>query len=249
MKKFQILFLLALATFSASGQKQTLTLKKQTFELHNVTGSVIQFEGKKVLKIERIKQSLIRVAVGLEATVDDIHYARLVGLDDFENGTIEIKMYSQLQNPSPFPGSAGFIGLYFRIQEDNSAFESIYLRPKVGRAANQLHRNHTVQYFAYPNFKFDTLRKIAPFRYEGSAPVALNEWITMRIEVNGETAEMFINDLKYSSFIVDKMLGKSKKGFIGLYVDIGTLGYFKDLKVTKRPLKIKQGSGEKVNGI
>ena len=110
-------------------------------------------------------------------------------------------------------------------------------------------RNHTVQYFAYPNFKFDTLRKIAPYRYEGSAPVALNEWITMRIEVNGETAEMFINDLKYSSFIVDKMLGKSKKGFIGLYVDIGTLGYFKDLKVIKKALKIKKGNGEKVNGI
>jgi hypothetical protein len=27
----------------------------------------------------------------LEATVDDIHYARLEGLDDFENGTIEVK--------------------------------------------------------------------------------------------------------------------------------------------------------------
>jgi hypothetical protein len=52
---------------------------------------------------------------------------------------------------------------------------------------------------------------MAPFKYEGSAPVALNEWITMRIEVNGESAEMFINNLKYSSFIVDKMLGKSKR--------------------------------------
>jgi hypothetical protein len=34
-----------------------------------------------------------------------------------------------------------------------------------------------------------------------------------------------------------------------LYVDIGTLGYFKDLKVTKKALKIKKGNGEKVNGI
>jgi hypothetical protein len=182
----------------------------------------------------------------LEATVDDIHYARLEGLDDFENGTIEVKMYSQIQNPSPFAGAAGFIGLYYRIQDDNSAFESIYLRPKVGRSDNQLYRNHTVQYFAYPNFKFDTLR--APFKYEGSAPVALNEWITMRIEVNGESAEMFINNLKYSSFIVDKMLGKSKKGSIGLFVDIATIGYFKDLKVTKRALKLKKTS-EKVNDI
>lgn len=37
----------------------------------------------------------------------------------------------------------------------------------------------------------------------------------MRIEVSGETAELFINNMKYSSFIVDKMLGKNKKGVLG----------------------------------
>lgn len=82
------------------------------------------------------------------------------------------------------------------------------------------------------------MRKFNPGKYEGSAPVALNEWITMRIEVNGETAEMFINDMKYSTFIVDKLLGNNKKGGIGLYVDIGTTGYFRDLKVTKNALKV-----------
>jgi hypothetical protein len=54
----------------------------------------------------------------------------------------------------------------------------------------------------------------------------------MRIEVNGETAEMFINDAPYSTFIVDKMLGKTTHGAIALWVDIATVGYFKDLKVT-----------------
>jgi hypothetical protein len=237
MKKIQLL-LLAFCSFSAFSQK--LILGKQTFELHNVTGSIIKFQGQKVLKIERDLKALPFDEKNLEKTVDDRHYARLADLDDFENGTIEVKMYSQLQNPSPYPPAAGFIGLYFRIKEDDSAFESIYLRPKVGRANNQLFRNHAVQYFSYPNFKFDTLRKIAAFKYEGAAPVALNEWIKMRIEVNGETAEMFINDFKYSSFIVDKMLGNNKKGFVGLYVDIGTIGYFKDLKVTKKDLQVKQ---------
>jgi hypothetical protein len=242
MKKIQLL-LLAFCSFSAFGQK--LTLGKQTFELHNVTGSIFKFQGKKVLKIERDLQAFPFDEKNLEKTVDDRHYARLLDLDDFENGTIEVKMYSQLQNPAPYPGIAGFIGLYFRIQEDDSAWESIYVRPKVGRVNNQLFRNHAVQYFSYPNFKFDTLRKIAPFKYEGSAPVALNEWIKMRIEVNGETAEMFINDMKYSSFVVDKMLGNNKKGFVGLYVDIGTIGYFKDLKVTKKALKVKQADSIK----
>ena len=66
--------------------------------------------------------------------------------------------------------------------------------------------------------------------------------------MNGETAEMFINDMKYSSFVVDKMLGKNNRGYVGLYVDIGTIGYFKDVKVTKRALKVKQ-DGEKVKEI
>ena len=79
--------------------------------------------------------------------------------------------------------------------------------------------------------------------------MSLKEWIKMRIEINGETAEMFINDMKYSSFIVDKMLGKNKIGGVGLYVDIGTIGYFKDLKVTKRKLAAPKKDGEKVDDI
>jgi hypothetical protein len=242
------LFLLFFIT-SISAQK-ILKLGKQEFELHNLTGSIIKFQGENVLKIERDLQSLPFDANRLEATVDEKHYAKLVGLDDFENGTIEIKMYSQIQDPSPFPAAAGFIGLYYRIAPNDSAFESIYLRPKVGRASNQMFRNHAVQYFSYPNFKFETLRKnYPPGSYEGSAPVALKEWITMRIEVNGETAEMFVNNMKYSSFVVDKMLGKVKRGGVGLYVDIATIGYFKDLKVIKRAYKAPAKKEEKQDGI
>ena len=177
--------------------------------------------------------------------MDEPHYARLVDLDDFENGTIEVKMYSQIQNPSPYAPAAGFIGLYYRIAADDSAWESIYLRPKVGRINNQMARNHAVQYFSYPDFKFQTLRdKFPAGSYESSAPVALNEWITMRLEINGETAEMFINNMKYSSFVVNKMLGENKKGYVGLYVDIATTGYFRDLKVIKRGLKEKKEEGK-----
>jgi len=238
-----LLSILGLLLLNPVIQAQTLRLKNQEFELHNVTGEMVKIQGKKALKIERDLTALPFDSTRIEATVDEPHYARLLGLEDFENGIIEVKLYSQLQDPAPYSGIAGFIGLYYRIQKDDSAFESIYVRPKVGRSENQRSRNHTVQYFSYPDYKFDTLRKSAPHRYEGSAPVALNEWITMRIEVNGETAELFINDMKYSSFIVDKMLGTSKKGFVGLYVDIGTIGYFRDLKVTKRALQIRKAGG------
>lgn len=246
MKNQVLIWLLIFSPFISNAQQ--LKLKNQVFEMHNVHGEIVSFQGKKVLKIERDLTAIPFDSTRVEATVDEPHYARLLGLDDFENGTIEVEMYSELKVPAPYSGIAGFIGLYFRIQDDDSAFESIYVRPKVGRASNQLHRNHTVQYFSYPEFKFDTLRKIAPFRYEGSAPVALNEWFTMRIEINGESAELYINDLKHSSFIVDKMLGNSKKGYIGLYVDIGTIGYFRNPKVTKKALQVKK-QGEKVTDI
>lgn len=243
MKKLLILPVICLLSLKSFGQN--LKLGKQTFELHNVTGEIIKFQGDKVLKIERDLKALPFDEKKLETTVDDRHYARLIDIDDFENGTIEVKMYSQIQNPSPYAPAAGFIGLYYRIAADDSAWESIYLRPKVGRINNQMARNHAVQYFSYPDFKFQTLRdKFPAGSYEGSAPVALNEWITMRLEINGETAEMFINNMKYSSFIVNKMLGKNKKGYVGLYVDIATTGYFKDLKVTKRALKEKKEEGK-----
>lgn len=250
MKRIQFSILVLVCTTSVFGQMQRLTLRKEVFELHNVTGSIIKFEGKEVLKIERDLKALPFDVNNIGGTVDEPHYARLVGLEDFENGTIEVKMYSQIQDPPPYPGVAGFIGVYFRIKEDDSPFEGIYVRPKVGRAEKQMLRNHAVQYISYPHAKFDMLRKgYPPGSYEGSAPVALKEWIKMRIEVNGETAEMFINDMKYSSFIVDKMLGKNKTGGVGLYVDIGTIGYFKDLKVTQKKLAAPKKDDEKVDDI
>ena len=212
---------------------QTIKLKKQTFELKNVLGSIIDFQGQKVLKLERDLTALPFDTIRLENTVDEPTYAKLTDLD-FENGTIEVKMYSQIQSPSPFAGSQGFIGLCFRIDENDKAFESIYLRPRVGRSSNQFFRNHTVQYFSYPDFKFQTLRKTEPERYETTAPVDINEWITMRIEVQGEQANLYINNSKYSTFTVEKMKGKTTHGSIGLWVDIGTIGYFKDLKIIKK---------------
>lgn len=225
--------LFILLSSSKAMHAQEIQFENKTFEPVNVHASVVKFQGQDVLKVERDLQKMPFDTARLESTVDEPTFVKLKDLD-FENGTIEVKMYSDIQNPSPFKGAAGFIGVAFRIDDNNTAYESIYLRPKVGRANNQAFRKHTVQYYAYPAPKFDSLRKTAPGKYEGAAPVALKEWITMRIEVNGETAEMFINDAKYSTFIVDKMLGKTKHGSIGLWVDIGTIGYFKDLKVIKK---------------
>ena len=232
MMKISLLFLiLGLRTVCAFGQE--IAFQKQNFAAKNVTTSVTKLNGEEVIKVERDLKALPFDVNKLESTVDEPTYVKLKGVD-FENGVIEVKVLAQIQDPSPFKSAQGFIGVAFRIDENDAAYESIYLRPRVGRSDNQLARNHTVQYYAYPDYKFDRLRKDAPGMYETTAPVDINEWITMRIEVTGEKAYLYINDAKYSTFVVEKMKGKTTHGSIALWVDIGTIGYFKDLKVTKR---------------
>lgn len=233
MRSVVMLFIVSLVALTASGQE--IEFQKQKFVARNVTASVAKLNGEDVIKVERDLKALPFDVNKLESTVDEPTYVKLEDVD-FENGTIEVKMFSQIQNPSPFQFAQGFIGVAFRIDENDKAYESIYLRPKVGRSDNQSARNRTVQYYAYPEFKFDKLRKESPGMYETTAPVNINEWITMRIEVQGEKAYMFINDAKYSTFVVEKMKGKTTHGSIGLWVDIGTIGYFKDLKITKRTI-------------
>lgn len=231
IKTYCLVLLLNFCAFATIGQ--TVKWKNLEFELKNVTGSLVRLNGEEVLKIERDLKVLPFDTKNLAATVDEPTYAKLKNVN-LANGIIEVKVLSRVQNPSPFEAAQGFIGLAFRISEKDSAFESIYLRPKVGRSENQFARNHAVQYYSYPDYKFDRLRRESPGLYETYADVDLNEWITLRIEVSGQKARLYINGQKHPSFIVEKMKGETTSGSIALWVDIGTEGYFKDLKVTKR---------------
>ena len=231
IKSYSLILLLSLCVFSTLSQ--TIKWKEQEFELRNVTGSLVKLNGEEVLKIERDLKAIPFDVKNLVATVDEPTYAKLKNVN-LENGVIEVKVLARIQNPSPFEAAQGFIGLAFRISENDSAFESIYLRPKVGRSEKQFARNHTVQYYSYPDHKFDRLRRESPGLYETYADVDLNEWITLRIEVNGQKASLYINGQKHPSFIVEKMKGTTTSGSIALWVDIGTVGYFKEFKVIKQ---------------
>ena len=210
---------------------QTLTYNDRTFEIVAVHASVVEFEGEEVIKVERDLEALPFDTKKLGSTVDEPTYVKLTGLN-LENGVVEVKVLSRLQTPSPFQGSQGFIGLAFRINDDDTAFESIYLRPRVGRSGDQFARNHTVQYYAYPDFKFDKLRELEyKGQYETYANIGLDEWITMRIEFQDKKAKLYLNDQEAPAFIVDELLGSTTSGSIALWVDIGTVGFFKDLKI------------------
>lgn len=221
MKNFILTFSVVLLSISLTAQ--TIQLDKNNLLPNQAYISFEKMNGENVLKV--IKDSTVQKA-------DEPTFVKIKDLN-FENGIIEVKVLSRLLKTAP-DYARGFIGLAFRINGDNTAYESIYVRPTNGRADNQLRRNHTVQYYAYPDYKFDRLRKESNGEFETYADLGLNEWITIRIEMKGKEAKLYLNNQKPASFIVSEMKGNTTKGGVGLWVDIGTEGYFKDLKITKQ---------------
>lgn len=218
-----IKFIVLLLSFSS-----TMVLSQKT-NLDNSNLTAIQTS----LSIKKINnEKVVRVVKSPKVLKDDeATYVKINDIKDFKNGTIEVQVLSKLLSSAP-AHARGFIGLAFRINEDDSEFESLYIRPTNSTAEDQLRRNRTVQYFSFPNFKFFDSRAVAPGTYETYANVSMEEWIDLKIEVNGKRAKLFINKSEHPNFIVnDLKMGEDASGSIGLFVDIGTEGFFKNLKV------------------
>ena len=200
---------------------QTITPDKKKFEPVNVVWSVEKLAGMSVVKV--VKDTSVM-------EVDEPTFVKLKGVN-FKNGVIEVKVLSRLLKDAP-DYARGFIGIAFRINDNNTKFESIYLRPVNARVDDQLRRNHSIQYYSYPDYKFDRLRKEAPERYEAYADMEMDTWITMRIVVKGAQAKLFLNNNSQPALIVNDLKhGAELSGAITLWVDIGTEGYFSDLKI------------------
>lgn len=220
MKTFLSFFLLAVC---ANVFAQKISLDTKNLLPNQVYMSTEKLDGKTVVKV--IKDSTLQA-------VDEATFVKIKDLD-FKDGIIEVMVLSRLHQKAR-PSDRGFIGMAFRINADNSKFECIYIRPTNGRAEDQIRRNHSIQYFSFPDFKFPRLRKESPEMYESYADMGLNEWIKIRIEVKGKQAKLFLNDNKQPSLVVnDLKMGADASGAIGLFVDVGTEGYFRDLKITK----------------
>lgn len=220
MNKVFILSTIATAIFLQSFG-QTVRFEKSKLTPVNVQMSLEKLDKKIVVKV--VKDSTV-------TEVDEATFVRLneIGLLD---GTIEVDVLSRLTS-SATPTARGFIGVAFRINDDDSKFECIYIRPTNGRAEDQVRRNHSIQYFSYPDFKFPRLRKEFPEKYESYADMGLNEWIRLKIVVKGKDARLYINDNRQPSLIVTDLKIDSPGG-IGLFVDVGTEGYFSNVKVSK----------------
>ena len=216
--------IMGILLFSCSGSLFAQDTRFENYDLKpvQVNMSIINMEGKKAVRVSR--DTTIQGA-------DIPTFVRLNNTGDFSNGTIEVMLLSRLL-PTADATARGFIGLAFRINKDYSRFECIYIRPTNGRAEDQLRRNHSTQYFSYPDYKFDRLRKEAEGKYESYADMGLNEWIKMKIVVKNAQAKLYLNDNPQPVLIVnDLKLGAANSGAIGLFVDTGTDAFFRDIKV------------------
>lgn len=202
--------------------ESNLTAIGHKFVSNDVFISAEKLDNQEVLKV--IKDPVVDKE-------DEPTFAKLIDCE-FHNGTIEVDAYSELLSNAP-EYARGFIGVTFRIDESNNTFEGIYVRPTNGSALVQLRRNRATQYFSYPDYKYDRLREETPGEYESYVNIDIDEWIHMKIEVIDDKAKLFVNNTKEPCLIVNDLKhGKNKKGSIGLWTDIGTKGYFKNLKIS-----------------
>jgi hypothetical protein len=196
-------------------------------EAHNVSVRAVDYRGSKALEVRRL-------VMGAAPDIDT--FAFVPGLD-FHNGTIDVDVAGSPLLDAP-PGARGFVGVVFRVQTSDGSFgtEGIYLRPTNGRADDQVRRNHSTQYFAYPGYDFARLRRDAPAQYESYVDLVPGEWTAMRIEVQGTTAKLFVGGAPQPALIVnDLKRGVDAHGSVGLYVDNGTDGHFRNLRVRPKP--------------
>jgi hypothetical protein len=191
---------------------------------NHVIPSVVTHDGHKALRL---------VLAPDAKTPDNPNFAILKDVE-IGNGIIEVWLAGRRAPDAP-ADVRGFAGVAFRIANDCETFECVYLRPDNGRADDQLRRNRSIQYFSYPDYKFDRLRREVPGQYETYVDLVPGVWTRVRIELDGVTARIFVHDAKQPTLIVNDLKhGADARGSIGLFIDRGTEAFFRDLTVSPK---------------
>ena len=198
-----------------------IDLEKDNFKAVHTTIENLKLDGEKVLRVVKSEKIM---------EFDENTYAKLMDVP-FHNGIIEVKMLSRLLPDAP-SFARGFIGIAYRINDDDTKFESFYLRPTNGRIDDPVRKAHGCQYFSYPKYTFEYFRNNNITDYEAPVDIGLNEWIKLRAVIEESRAEFYVNNYKTPVLVVECMKHcANQKGAIGFFVDIGTEAFFKDLKI------------------
>ena len=226
--------LTAMTVATASGQTQapdvySLHEVPAGATLHTVTAAPAEYKGREALRVEFTEAA----NEGPPGVLIDMPTYVLIPTN-FKNGTIEVDILGRL-NDKALPEARAFVGLAYRVVDGEARFESVYLRPLNGRKTNppSPRDKRAIQYFAYPDWKFDRLRKEYPDgRYEAGADIAGDEWITLKLDIDDARVRVSIKGKEELALTDTKAAPEA--GGIGLWVGRGTEGYFANLRLTPR---------------
>jgi hypothetical protein len=151
----------------------------------------------------------------------------------FHDGVITLRVAGS-PGPGANPTARGFVGVAFRADEAKGRYELFYLRPTNGRADDQLRRNHSLQYVSAPDWPWERLRKETPGQYESYADLQPDVWTTMRIEVSGSKARLYVNGAAQPALIVNDLKAGDSSGVVALWIGPGTVAHFADVKIARR---------------
>jgi len=188
-------------------------------EQHNVKADLVTYRG----------VAAMRIVDTATADVGDAGRLAIVRGTSFQDGTIEVTVAGDTAANAP-PLARGFVGIAFRVT-DAAHFECFYIRPKNGRSEDQLQRNHSTQYISIPGFPWSRLRSETPGKYESYVDLVPGQWTTIKIQVTGQSARLYVNGADQPALIVNDLKQPMAKGGIALWVGPGTIAHFADLKI------------------
>lgn len=192
-------------------------------ELVNVEAKVVKYKDKKGLEV--------LAAPGAEK----LETLVLIPDVSFKNGIIEIEVSGQ-PAPNSIRQARGFVGLAFRVTKgEHYEYECFYLRPTNARADNQVQRNHSLQYISHPEYPWHRLRKETPEKYESYTDMLPGEWIKLRIEVKGTSAQFYVGDASQPNLVVHDLKRGESEGGIALWMHSSTRAHYRNLVVIPEP--------------
>jgi hypothetical protein len=148
---------------------------------------------------------------------------------DFRDGTIEL----DVRGKDVFQQS--FVGVAFHGQNDTT-YESVYVRPFNFRATDPARHQHAVQYMTLPEFDWPRLREQFPEEFENpvNATLSPTDWVPLRIVVRGPKVQIFVG-LVANVTLEARKLGALDRGLVGLWVGTTSDGDFANLRITPAP--------------
>ena len=173
----------------------SLTKLPEGSKLRGVTAVPAEVAGRRALRVELTDAVTLKGKPG----VDYVDMPTFVIIPaSFTDGTIEVDILSRLNGKGPADARA-FAGLAYRVAADGDHFEAVYLRPLNGQKTNppSPRDQRAIQYFAYPDWKFDRLREQYPDGdYEAGADIGPDEWITLKLDIDDTRLTATINGTK-----------------------------------------------------